>query len=231
MVGSFDFVSNLTESQKDNIILYVNLDSIAAGDKVYMHAEDKPTDFAKFILDNYNNSQSLVSKINHTNTLGVTFYKDGYTASYFNTDAVAFRDSSIPSVSFFSGNLDYAYCYVESRDLEKRVMHTAFDSVEKITSFGNNASKNMQSVYECVSLLLLEDNFIGVMSDAKNELISDFWYNSFWVKVVIFFVLCLILVLCYHFLQKMRKRALMKEEGVKNFRIFFQPNDEELFTF
>ena len=89
----------------------------------------------------------------------------------------------------------------------------------------------MQSVYECVSLLLLEDNFIGVMSDAKNELISDFWYNSFWVKVVIFFVLCLILVLCYHFLQKMRKRALMKEEGVKNFRIFFQPNDEELFTF
>ena len=231
MVGSYTFVSNLTESQINNTILYVNLDSIAAGDMVYIHAEEKPTEFATFILNNYNNSQLAVSQINATNTKGLTFYKDGYSAAYFNTDSVAFREVGIPSVSFFSGNLDYAYCYVESQDYKKRVMHTSFDSVDKITSFGNNALKNMQSVYDCLTLSLLEKNFVDVMSGAKDELIGDFWYNSFLVKIAVFVLLCLVLLICYRIMQKMRKRALMKEQGVKNFRIFFQPNDEELFTF
>jgi len=237
LLGSQYFLEQLTNNQLEDILLYLNLDVVANGDSLYLYAEDISTDFETIFLNSHNQSSSRIMDINSVIGNNGIFYSTNYyngrpfMALYQNSDALSFRNMGIPSVSFFAGNLDYSYGYLESSNLDNVTMHTINDTVTSISSFGNEHLKNMQTVYDCIVTTFNNDKFLDVALSAKNELVADIWYNSSIVKLVVFLIFITTICIFVYVLRKMRKRALLVEQPVKKFRIFFQPNDEEVFTF
>ena len=237
MYGSSYFVGQLTQVQLENMLLYINIDSIASGDNLYLYAEDIPTNFSTFFLDNYNGAQANLKNLNSPPAdLGI-YYSENYyiqkpySATYFYTDAVSFRSSGVPSLSFFAGNLEYAYGYVESKNESACVSHTNGDTIQNIASFGNDYNKNMQSVFVCIYSALESSEFLSVATSAKTELVSSVWYFSGAGKIVTIVMLLMSVCFSVSIYRKLQKRATMNEQPIKNFKIFFQPNDEEVFTF
>lgn len=238
MLGSQYFVDSLSEVQKKNIMLYINLDSLANGDNLYLYAEDVPTDFARVFYESHNKNQIAIKKINTTIGNSGIYYSYNYylgrpfSASYFNTDYVSFRNEGIPSVSFFAGNLEYSYGYIESTESSRRVMHSSNDTVHYLDGFTDkNHLKNMQSVFDCICATLSDDEFLSVANNAVGELVDDTYYSLFWSKVIVLLVVVICVLIFVKILRRLRKRAVITEQPIKNFKIFFQPNDEEVFTF
>ncbi len=236
-LGSNYFVNQLTANQLENILLYINLDCIANGDNLYAYAEDIPTDFCNYFLETYATSDSYVKEIKlPPRDLGVTYVSSyltqkPYSAAYFNTDSISFRTLGVPTISFFAGNLEYSYGYVESNDKTKRVMHTSQDNIDDIKSFGNDYEQNMQSVFNCIYTTLKSPDFYLEIVDARNQLVADIWYQSWLPNIIIVVIFVVFTIVCVSIFKKLQKRAIMNEQPVKNFRIFLQPNDEEVFTF
>lgn len=237
LVGSDYFVNQLTENQLENILIYINLDSVANGDFLYAYAEDVSTDFCNYFLETYSQSDAYLKEIKlPPKDLGVAYVSSyltqkPYNATYFNSDSISFRNLNVPTISFFAGNLEYSYGYVESSDKTRRLMHTSQDNVSNIKTFGDNYSKNMQSVFNCIYTTVESPDFYTKMENARNQLVADIWYQSWLPNIIIVVIFAVFAFVCVSISKKLQKRAIMKEESVKNFRIFLQPNDEEVFTF
>lgn len=232
-VGSGHFVNNF---DMDSILLFINIDSVANGKYLYAYAQDYKTDYCDYFLKTYGESDLFLKTISVPPTdLGATFlvesYNKEYSAQYFNTDALAFDYCGIPTISFFAGDMEYSYSYIESKDENERVMHTSDDNVLVLEGFGDDYKYNMQSVFNCVCLTIGSENFFATAIDAKNQLYGVLSYLNLISVIVCFVVLVVFAVVCFNVYKKLKKRAVVKEEPLKNFTLFSRPNDEEIFTF
>lgn len=232
-VGSGHFVNNF---DTDSILLFINIDSVANGKYLYAYAQDYKTDYCDYFLKTYGESDLFLKTISVPPTdLGATFlvesYNKEYNAQYFNTDALAFDYCGVPTISFFAGDMEYSYSYIESKDKNERVMHTSDDNVLVLESFGDDYKYNMQSVFNCVCLTIESENFFVTAIDAKNQLYGVLSYLNLISVIVCFVVLVVFAVVCFNVYKKLKKRAVVKEEPLKNFTLFSRPNDEEIFTF
>ncbi|MDY5677711.1 MAG: hypothetical protein SPK59_02905, partial [Eubacteriales bacterium] len=113
----------------------------------------------------------------------------------------------------------------------ERVMHTSDDNVLVLEGFGDDYKYNMQSVFNCVCLTIGSENFFATAIDAKNQLYGVLSYLNLISVIVCFVVLVVFAVVCFNVYKKLKKRAVVKEEPLKNFTLFSRPNDEEIFTF
>lgn len=233
LVGSEYFLYETAEKFTDNILCYINLDSIICGDKLYLYSGETKSALSEFTLDKSKTAGGKTINAVPTHFAATKLRTDGlnpYYAAYFSTDALTFQKAGIPFLSFFAGNLDDFYGYAESFDAAKRVMHTSNDKLTYIESkYGDAYKKNMASVFDCVYAALTDTEFVSL---AKSTVLPA---NSTIKKLipvgatVVLLVITALLCVAYH--RELRKKAILDESGVKSFKIFSQSNSDEIFTF
>ncbi len=235
MEGSYNFVYEIA-TQAEKCLLYINLDSIACGDYCYIYGEDIKTPYVDFFINTYEKSSSKINTIKNVSTSRnislITFYDKPYYAQYFSSDSAVFRDAGIPTVAFFSGNLDYAYSYTESAESVKRVMHTQNDNLHYIESaYGDIYKRNMLSVQNCVLNTLTNDAFYANIVGARDYMINSLLYSGLYPILAGAVLVIVGIIFCVSKYRKLQKTAYLTESGVKNFMIFSQPKEDEIFTF
>ncbi len=234
-VGSEYFVENFDFG---DILLYVNVDSVANGEYLYACTHGIGTDYCEYFLDSYGESDLFLKSISvPSSDLGATFLVssfNGYSVPYLNVDSVSFYYYDIPTVSFFAGDLEYAYSYVESRSESNRVMHTSEDNVQKLMATDSDYEYNMQSVFNCISATLGDENFLTALTNTSVSGLSNRSTENYVAIISVclcILVLLAVIVACCKIYKRLRKRSIVKEQAVKNFSLFSQTNDEEIFTF
>lgn len=178
LCGSEAFLSSLDKTVQENIILYINLDSIGAGDELYYFHSDFKTAYGNFIDENMDGLK--INKLKQTEAFfsarpafGLNFSHLGYLS-----DNASFLKKGINSLNFFAGKLSGLNFGFHETDSEKQ-MHK-MDSVEKIEeTFGDKFYENIASVKSAVLTLLGNEKFVGSME--KREL-SSAYYSSFLLK-------------------------------------------------
>jgi alkaline phosphatase isozyme conversion protein len=235
MVGSYAFVYDII-SLNEKCLLYINLDSIACGDYCYIYGEDVKTPYVDFFLETYEKSGDKVNTIKNVpisrNISLISLYGKPYYAEYYSSDSAVFREIGIPTVAFFCGNLDYAYSYTESAEESKRVMHTQKDNLDYIDGvYGEQYKKNMLSVQNCVLKTLTSYDFYANISGARKFMIGSLLYSSLFPVLVGGALIIAAIILYFNKYKRLQKDAYLTESGVKSFKIFSQPKDDEIFTF
>lgn len=176
LVGSEYFLNNLDENILNNIILYINLDSIGAGDYLYYYTYDAPTSYGNFI-DNYASDYSITklgSKrlFSNRTTQGINYNHIG-----LNSDNANFIRHGINSLTFFAGNLDVARLGFHETQDHNKIMHNT-DSIEtNVEVFGERFYINMATVNNFVTDLMLSESFASEMlvREINPTLLTD-WF-------------------------------------------------------
>ncbi len=176
LAGSNYFLDNLKSDILDNIILYINLDSIGAGDYLYYYHYDAPTQYGNYI-DNFANDY-MITKLgtkrlySNRNTLGINYNHIG-----LNSDNASFIKRGINSLNFFAGNLDVARLGFHETENNDTIMHNT-DSLETNTEvFGERFYINMANVNNFVTDLLLSNDFADAMKVREiNPILLTDWF-------------------------------------------------------
>lgn len=102
-LGSEYFVKNLPQEIKNNTLLYINFDSIGAGDYRYYYTNDFQTAYGTQ-LDKFFATQD-VKKYKSNLYSNATTNNVNYTTLGMQSDNASFLKAGINSLSFFAGNL------------------------------------------------------------------------------------------------------------------------------
>ena len=149
MLGSNYYVSQLSQQQKDDILLMINVDVVASGDNLYVWGEDKNTPQANYFVTQ---SQGQINKTPaNTKVIGVhSGYRPYYSVCQM-SDHMEFLSQGIPVASFFSGNFKSGtFCFVENKG-KTDVSHTQNDTINYLkNNFGIKFAQNMQTVSDVI---------------------------------------------------------------------------------
>lgn len=229
--GSSDFVSKMGYS-RNNIKLFVNIDSISGGDNLYIFSEEKVTNYQKaFVTASANSSAVLQNKpLGKGVYSGFDYFGYGYYQVAQMSDFSSFRSRGIPSVMFFSGTYDtLGWNYAESTDKEFCVMNSTKDTMEIFNKRGQDAVDKIDTVVASVTKAILEQTNYDTFVNAESELVSRIWFNRLYASIagVAFLLLMLLLIMLYH--KKLVKNSLLGTAEVKNTKIFNSPNADDIF--
>ena len=243
MYGSKQYADLLSSDEIENTLLMINIDSVAAGDNLYLYAEDINTKFQQFFLDN-SEQNSNSTALPHI--FAKPIYKDiislisGYgVAPYYQTaqasDNSSFRVKGIPSMLFFSGNFDAGFVgYVETKDFDKQIMHTSNDTIKKLKEYdGDGYIQKMQSVVTTIYMSLTDSDFVQVSTEARSQLVNKFWFEI-WPAYVIFGLLLIGFWLFSHFYsRKLLKDNIINGSGKAEEKrtVFKAPDAEDIYDF
>lgn len=238
LVGSMAFVESLTQAQIDRTLMMINIDTVAAGDYLYIYTEDVSTNFQDFIvsksegLSEFSLNALPVSK-------SITTVVGGYPAGtpYMHigqmSDHMSFRERGIPTAMFFSGNLSTQYYgYVESA-VNENIMHTENDLITVMDSmYGTEYISRMELTRKTVIAAVTDSQFEAVMANARQELVNTkVWFNILYPAIIYSVILCLFGLFCYFKLRKLRIKSLTDATVIKPMSVFKRPDEEDIFTF
>lgn len=214
MFGSRYFYGSLTKAVKDNILLAVNLDSIGAGDEMYMYADEVSTlhqDYFKEVADNlytsdadknvYFNLPPKNKKVDYMSKLG----NFGYAHMGLASDNVTYVSGGVNSITFFSSAWANTnkLGMVES-STNANIMHTSNDSLVKVEElYGDVFYKRINSAVNLVCNAVLEDDFVQTMINSENTKSKYlFFVNPTYIKIII---ISIVVITCAIFMFVIRK--------------------------
>ena len=184
--GSTYFAKNLPSEIRENIMLYINFDSIGAGDYLYYYHNDFETKYGD-TLDKFFKGSEIKKYENqlysNNANLGIN-----YTNLGLNSDNSSFLKMAINSLNFFAGNLDAnnGLGFFETAGHDK-IMHNT-DSKETINEvFGEKFVANINTVLLQTTALIESEYFTAEnFSDGqiKTFLFSDWVLKGIGVSVV-----------------------------------------------
>lgn len=231
LFGSEYFVNHFSQNYKlplTSIRVMFNMDSIANGDNLYIHCENKSTDLANLILQSKSGVATLTEKPYAVGTFNADMWGYGYYETVQGSDHTPFRLSGIPVANFFSGNFKN-WTYVESTNSQNNTMNTAFDKLENCNQ---SWIDKIDTVVATVVATVTSADFDAVSANARQDLLNlDFWYNRLWPKLAAFVIVIILAVLAVLHHRKLQKQALMGTAQAKTSRIFETPSAEDIFTF
>jgi len=229
--GSKAYVSQMSETDKENTLAMFNFDVIANGDNLYVFCENKHTSLANFVLSNSNGSVKISEKPYAVGTFPIDVNGFGYYETIQNTDFAPFRLAGIPTVAYFSGNYS-GWDYVESKDGSKNTMNTDNDTFANLEKNGALFVQRIESVVSSVTETVLAEGFLGVARGARKELVNNnVWFNLWWPRIVVVGIALILGICAYFYLRKLQKRAILGTPVAKNTRVFSSPDSEDIFTF
>lgn len=238
LYGSEYYVNQLTETEKQNTLIMINLDCVAAGDYLYLYTEDLPTKYEKFFLSNTSASygktiQSMPLSKRATMLLSGYPNKPYYHVGQA-SDHSSFRAKGIPTAFYFAGNLSSnKFGYVESQENGSN-MHTQNDTLEYLVQkYGVDLALQMETVASSVLAVLNNSSFLSEVSIARNQLVPN-WLTKLLYPTL---VLCVILAVCCYFCirthKKLVKESMLNDDNqpAKKERIIKKPADTDIFTY
>ncbi len=197
MQGAEAFLSDLTQEQRDSILLYVNLDSIGAGDSLYLYCDEFATAHENF-LRSLAAQKGLLLAENPLNRKILTSGWQGYPYSHIGlaSDNAAFLSYGINSASFFSFAWSSSKNYMAESDSKPSVRHTAKDNLNTLDElYGEAMTETMGRVADFVTQVLQEPDFVLEMKKSAESRFDYRWMLStnLWagVSVAVWIVLIL----------------------------------------
>lgn len=229
MLGSYNYAQSLTP---DDVLLMVNIDSIAVGDELYVQCENKPTTLASLLLDKFDGAAQAKPYTKGLFT-AIDMYGYGYYETTQNSDHTPFRLLGIPTALIFSGSYSVrTWNYAESADPDKNVMNTLRDTFDNLAANSPNFPDRVRSVANAVAATLTDGQFPTVAANARSELINlNAVYNSLWPGLAVLALTLILSVACWLYYRKLQKRALLGTADVKQSGVFSAPSSDEIFTF
>lgn len=235
MLGSYSYVNEMFQADKDNTLLMVNIDSVANGDNLYVWCENKHTDLANLFVSK---SDKLTEKpyANGTYYLGdVSSTGHGYIETPQGSDHTPFRQAGIPTALFFSGTYSAdPWNYAESTNLVKNTMNTSSDTFEKLDN--NNGAEFVAKIETTANVIVetvRDGSFIQTAANQRKQLVNlNVLGRSLWARIICFgiLVIAVVLLACVYY-RKLQKRAIMGTAEIKNTKVFTTPDAKDIFSF
>ena len=172
--GSAQFVKEMSLSEKLNVSLYINLDSIAGGDNLYIYADEVNTvqeDY--FIKFAKKATVDLHCAPVNKGTYFHEFSKLGYAHVGLDSDNLPFFNEDILTVSFSSHNWTILSSNVldESADANKpNIIGTKDDNMDTLLRlYGDKVKTRMAGLENLIYSAITDSSFITEMQRAKRE--------------------------------------------------------------
>ena len=231
LYGSQYFGQNFSRDKMlplTSIRLMVNIDSIANGDNLYIHCENKQTDIANLFLQNKAGNANLLEKPYAVGVFNADAWGYGYYEDIQGSDHTPFRVEGIPVASFFSGNFKN-WNYVESTNPQNNTINTAMDLLSKCNQ---SWIDKIETVSSTIIATVINSQFDQVSANARQDLLNlDFWYNRTWPKIVVVVVVALLALFAFLYHRKLQKQALMNTAQANTTHVFETPSADDIFTF
>ena len=231
LYGSQYFVQNFSRDKMlplTSIRLMINIDSIANGDNLYVHCENKQTELANFILQNKVGNATLLEKPHAVGVFNADVWGYGYYEDIQGSDHTPFRVEGIPVASFFSGNFKN-WSYVESVNPQNNTLNTALDVLSKCNQ---EWIDKIDTVSSTVIATVINGQFDQVSTNARNDLLKlKVWYNFTWPKIIAVVIIALLALFAVLFYRKLQKQALMNTAQANTTHVFETPSADDIFTF
>ncbi len=174
MAGSEYYLSTQTASKKSSILLYINLDSIAGGDNLYVYADEVRT-----IQENYfvnlaaRESVDLRPAPVNKGAYGTDYTNMGYAHPGLESDNLFFFREGILSVNFTSCNwtvFNQGVVDESADDRKGNVLGTENDTMEMLDRmYGDSAKIKMNAVEKLLYKGLTGEDFRDEMFRARRE--------------------------------------------------------------
>lgn len=224
MIGSECYVANQRRVELDKIVVMFNIDTIAAGENLYLMCENQPTDLAKFMLSK---SNALVEKPYAAGIYDFDGFGYGYYEFVQGTDYTPFRVRGVPSVSLFAGKYGLLGYYDDSG-----VTNTNADTLENLVKTNPNYLQRITEVSSVITNTVLDEDFFAVANNARSQLVNNgLWYNHWWPALIVLGVLVILAILTLLYSRKLQKKAILGTAEVNNKKLFDKPKEEDIFTF
>ncbi|MBR2974493.1 MAG: M20/M25/M40 family metallo-hydrolase [Clostridia bacterium] len=234
LLGSAYYVSQLTQNQRDNLALMINIDAVAAGDNLYVYCENKSTPLLNELLtQGQNQPVKLHSK---PFSAGVYAFVDKWGYGYWemaqNSDHTPFRLAGIPTALFFSGNYKgMFYGYVESSNVQNWTMNSAGDTLQSLQQNAPNFADKMATVAQMVCNLLTDESSVVAIEGAREHLTAGIVYNNDYASIAAFVVALIAIVGAVIYYKKLKKQAFVGVAEVKTPEVFTSPDVNDVFKF
>lgn len=233
MLGSRAYVQSLTQAQRDDILLMINVDTVAAGDYVYVWGEDIANPQTDYFLSQGGGKITKTPANKRSVFLNTMSFRPYYNTAHA-SDSTSFLQAKIPVAFFFSGNLSSSsFGFVENEG-KNDMMHTPNDTVQYMKdTYGIKFVHNMEAVVGAVydGVAQNPDDFAEAVKYARNYIVGDFWLNPLYAYMFLFVFIAAAAFFAYRYYKKLQKQAILGTPDVKKDKIFSKPDDDDIFTY
>ena len=175
LIGSQYFVQTMN-IESENILLYINLDSIGCGDEMYIYTDEVSTiheDYIYSLAKQYSQNFEKES-INLPPDIKNVNYSYGYGAYDYNhmglsSDNVSFLSQGINSVFFFSGKWKNGTIGIQESSVNDNIYHTTGDNIENVLVKYPQFPNRIALVCDVVTNMLIQDTFVATMEESYNN--------------------------------------------------------------
>lgn len=191
-LGSQDLLNKLSKTQKENMLLMINLDSIGSGDELYLYADEVSTKHETFFkgVSDAVSSQLGYEKIN----LPPDFKKATYINSFTNisyshmglaSDNGTFVDGGYNTITFFSGDWNGANFGITESSKNDNIYHTSKDNITKIDElYGESFYNKIATVVNVVVNATTQESFESIVLEKNTSSIYRFFTNALYIKLI-----------------------------------------------
>lgn len=230
LLGSNQYVANMSAADKQNTLLMINIDSIVNGDNLYLFCENKSTSLAKLFLQN-DLGKTILEKPYANGTYALDMYGYGYYETVQASDHTPFRLAEIPTALFFSGNFR-SWDYVESTNPDKNTMNTNADTLENLNVNGALITERIDSVVSTIQNTVCSGEFYSVAENARSELMNNkLLFNAWWPRLLVLGLIVVLAVLAFFYHRKLVKKSILGTAEIKQTNVFSKPEAEDIFSF
>lgn len=174
-IGSQYFVQNM-DIKAENILLYVNLDSIGCGDEMYIYTDEVSTIHEEYIYSLAKQYSQNFEKesINLPPDIKNVNYSYGYGNYDYNhmglsSDNVSFLSQGINSVFFFSAKWKNGTIGIQESSVNDNIYHTSGDNIENVLVKYPQFPNRIALVCDIVINMLIQDTFVATMEESYNN--------------------------------------------------------------
>ncbi|MGK5092801.1 M28 family peptidase [Deltaproteobacteria bacterium TL4] len=173
--GSEYFVNNRTAQELENTVAMINLDTLAGGDKLYVHGGTAPSDWVK---DQALKSAEETGNVLHVNPGFNKSYPKGTTGLW--SDHAAFAAKGIPFAVFEATNWDIGdQDGFEQTETQGAIWHTDKDALEFIeAAFPGRIEKQLKITLEILNHWIPTFQVQKVARTEKIRVQADFLQRS-----------------------------------------------------
>lgn len=219
MRGADAFLSEIGQAKREKILLYLNFDSIGAGDNLYLYCDEFSTKHDVYL-------RSIAERIGiglATNPLNKKSTLSGYQGFPYAhiglmSDNVAFLSQGINSANFFSFAWGSPQSYLSESENKPSLSHTAKDNLVMLDElYKDEYLKTMERVVELVTAALADESFAASMEKSAQTKFDYRWMLSanLWAAFdVIMWIGLVIAVFCVYWGWKKKTPAQKPPEMI-----------------
>ena len=175
--GAEIYVNGISDTDKENILCFVNFDNIALGDNLYYYVNEIETDFSEMVGEISKDNKLKLEQVNVANlnkiNLGITTDLGlDYSHIAIESENKVFMKRGITSLNVFAGHYEDGIIIGRNEYSGKEVIaYTENDNVNYITEKVGfeNVSKNLYEVFKSMSYILTDSDFVETALDEIDE--------------------------------------------------------------